>query len=67
VLGPVVAAVFTALVESYQLPADDEAVASDAPDPALAASGAAFAAVGPAPAGAPPSAETPSDEPKPQK
>jgi hypothetical protein len=55
VLGPVVAAVFTALVESYQLSADDEAVASAAPDPA--------------PATAPPPApvEPPSDEPKSQK
>ena len=67
VLGPVVAAVFTALVESYQLPADDEAASSAAPDPALAAAGAASAAVGPAPASAPSPAEPPSDEPKPQK
>jgi predicted PurR-regulated permease PerM len=72
VLGPVVAAVFTALVESYQLPAEEAAVASPASDPALAAAGASSAAVGPAAAvgpvaGTPPPAEPPSDVPRPQK
>ena len=42
VLGPVVAAVFTALVESHQLQPQDEV--------SVVPSGAASAAVGPAPA-----------------
>jgi predicted PurR-regulated permease PerM len=58
VLGPVVAAVFTALVESYQLPADDEGAA-------IAPAGDALpAAALPAPA-AEPSAVSEHQKPQP--